>query len=102
MVCRYYNDIENNNLIYKNTGKEGESFLFSSPECMHKAGVPEKYRDIMSVLFIANTNDELKSEDIDIFKRNENFVISTTKPYTLMKVFKTLKQHFTYKKKVST
>ena len=99
---RNYNDIENNNLIYKNTGKEGESFLFSSPECMHKAGVPKKHRDIMEVVFIANTDANLKSEDINIFEKNENFVISTTKPYTLIKVFKTLLNHFNYKKNLST
>ena len=45
---------------------------------MHKAGVP-KHRDIMEVVFIANTDANLKSEDINIFEKNENFVISTTK-----------------------
>ena len=39
---------------------------------------------------------------INIFEKNENFVNSTTKPYTLMNVFKTLKQHFNYKKRIST
>ena len=68
---------------------------------MHKAGVPKKYRDIMEVVFIANTNKKLKSEDINIFEKNENFVQSTTKPYTLMKVIKTLIEHFSYKKKLS-
>ena len=97
-----YVDIENDSLIYKNVGKEGESFLFSSPECMHKAGIPEQHRDIMEVIFIANTDTSLKSEDINIFEKNENFVNSTTKPYTLMNVFKTLKQHFNYKKRIST
>lgn len=95
-----YIDIENDKLIYKNTGKEGESFLFSSPECMHKAGVPKKYRDTMEIIFIANTNDNLKSEDIDIFEKNDTIVMSTTKPYTLMKVFRTLMEHFDYKKKL--
>ena len=95
-----YIDIENDKLIYKNTGKEGESFLFSSPECMHKAGVPKKHRDTMEIIFIANTNDNLKSEDIDIFEKNDTIVMSTTKPYTLMKVFRTLMEHFDYKKKL--
>ena len=96
-----YVDIENDKLIYKNTGKEGESFLFSSPECMHKAGVPKKHRDTMEVVFIANTNYNLRSEDIDIFEKNDDFVLSTTKPYTLMKVFRILIDHFNYKKKLS-
>ena len=69
---------------------------------MHKAGVPKKHRDIMEIVFIANTDANLKSEDINIFEKNENFVISTTKPYSLIKVFKTLLNHFNYKKNLST
>jgi len=97
-----YDDIENDKLIYKNVGKEGDTFLFSSSECMHKAGVPIKHRDTMEVVFIANTNKSLKTENIDIFEKNDDFVMSTTKPYTLIKVFRTLISHLSYKKKLST
>lgn len=93
-----YTPIENDNLIYKNTGKYGDCFLFSTPECIHKAGIPDNYRDILQLTLIASPNNEIKSENLDVFMDN-NDIIFTTKPYTMMKVLNLLLKHFDFRKK---
>ncbi|MDA7770523.1 hypothetical protein N8925_04340 [Candidatus Pelagibacter sp.] len=93
-----YTPIKNEKLIYKNTGKYGDCFLFSTPECIHKAGIPDNYRDILQLTLIASPNKNIKNENLDVFNDNSD-IIFTTKPYTVMKVFNLLLKHFFFRKK---
>ena len=93
-----YTPIEDKNLIYKNVGKKGDCFLFSSPECIHKAGVPNNFREMIQVQFIATANRKLKTSDMNIYDLNEKFVRETSKPYGLFNVLKILNSHFKYKR----
>ena len=40
-------------IVFKNTGKKGSSLIFSPSLCFHKAGVPEKCRDMIQLVFAA-------------------------------------------------
>ena len=93
-----YIPIENEKLIYKNTGKYGDCFLFSTPECIHKAGIPDNYRDMLQLTLIASQDKNINNEDLDVFKENSD-IIFTTKPYTVIKVFNLLLKHFDFRKK---
>ena len=93
-----YIPVENDKLIYKNTGKYGECFLFSTPECIHKAGIPDNFRDILQLTLIASPDSKIKNENLNIFRDNSNLIF-TTKPYTVMKVFNLLIKHFNFRKK---
>ena len=76
--------------------------MFSSPECMHKAGIPDNFRDMLNVLFIATTDRKLKIEDINIYDSNEKFIRETSKPYGFINVLQILNRHFGYKKENNT
>jgi hypothetical protein len=93
-----YTPVEDDKLIYKNTGKYGECFLFSTPECIHKAGIPNNFRDIIQLTLIASPNDRIKNKNLDIFNDNSE-IIFTTKPFTTIKVLNLLLKHFDFKKK---
>ena len=49
-----YVDNELNELLIKNTGRLGESFIANTSECLHKAGSVEKgyQRDVIVITFI--------------------------------------------------
>ena len=50
----HYENVETDGLI-KNISKKGESIFISTPQCMHKAGMPDygKYRDVLCVILAA-------------------------------------------------
>tara|TARA_Y100000992_G_scaffold189871_1_gene128652 strand:+ start:6575 stop:7468 length:894 start_codon:yes stop_codon:yes gene_type:complete len=93
-----YIPINDEKLIYKNTGKYGDCFLFSSSECMHKAGVPETFRDMLALTLIASPKKISKKKDIDIYQKNEDLIYSA-KPNGFVKVIDLLIQHFRFYKK---
>ena len=51
-----YEDNEPNDLLIKNTGRLGDSFIANTSECLHRAGLVEKdyQRDIIVITFIAS------------------------------------------------
>ncbi len=50
----YYNNDNNYDYIYSNTGKKGEAILFDSTNCFHRATIPENYRTMMQlILFVS-------------------------------------------------
>ncbi len=93
-----YNDMYNhntdgdNNLVYKNTGKTGDSLLFSSTQIFHRAGVPQNFRDYMTLILVTipkNKSEGLSDIDqVEIFNDNSDIIYRVSKPYSAMKVFK--------------
>lgn len=89
------------NLIHKNTGKIGESFLFSSSEVFHRAGVPDDYRDSMMLILVAIPYG--KSEGLNkinegtIYNDNSKIIHSVTKPYKVLKLIKLFLVYIGYK-----
>lgn len=84
-------------MVHKNTGKAGDCFLFSSPQCFHKAGIPNNYRDILQVILIAspklnNKNYKFNQKE-DVFEEN-NKIISLTKPNSVYSIIKLFIEHF--------
>ena len=84
--CDYDYSYKDDNIIYKNTGKYGDCFLFSSPQCFHKAEIPSNFRDIMQLIFVATPKNYSleKIEQIPYEKNEEKAkLILFTKPYSL-------------------
>ena len=56
--------------IKQNVSKRGESLFISTPQCLHRAGIPEygKHRDILVVVLIA-TSEKIN----DYFHYEKNF-----------------------------
>lgn len=85
-------------IIYKNTGKAGDCFLFSSPQCFHKAGIPSKYRDILQVILVASPKLSHKNskslQEKDLFENDK--IISLTKPYSVYSTIKLFIEHLFY------
>ncbi len=80
-------------IVYKNIGKAGDCFLFSSAQCFHKAGIPNNYRDILQIILVASPKFNYKNSESeqkkDVFEKNDK-VISLTKPnsvYSTVKLF---------------
>ena len=96
-----YNFTGDSSLIYKNTGKKGDCFLFSSPRLFHRAGVPQKYRDNMSIIIITtpkynHQNLNIKSED-NLFEENYKYYKKFTKPFSIIAVIKIFIELYKYK-----
>ena len=96
-----HNTHGDNSLIYKNTGKKGDCFLFSSTRLFHRAGVPKRYRDNMSIIIVtipkykqSHLNIE---DDSQLFDENYKFFQKFTKPYSIVKVIKIFIELFKYK-----
>ena len=85
-------------IVFKNTGKKGSSLIFSPSLCFHKAGVPEKCRDMIQLVFAALPIDKKKlpNEEINIFDEN-NELISETKPFGFLKSMEFLIKNFKFK-----
>lgn len=83
-------------LVYKNIGKFGDCFLFSTPECMHKASIPKKHRDMMQIILVATPNEKLKLSNINPFEDNKDIIFSS-KPYGIVKVIHLLLKHIFFK-----
>ena len=95
-----YNVDGDNNLIYKNTGKLGDCFLFSPSQCFHKAGEPIKHRDMIMMILVASTKikkDQFNIENkLDVFSSKysyQNKQIISTKPFGIINIFKTFFNH---------
>ena len=96
-----YNVDGDKNLIYKNTGKIGDCFLFSPSQCFHRAGEPIKHRDMIMMILVASTKikkDQFNIENkIDVFGSsysNQNQqIISLTKPFGIINIFKIFFNH---------
>lgn len=84
-------------IVYKNTGKVGDCFLFSSAQCFHKAGIPNKHRDIMQIILLASPNTNEKNLDLegrkDVFEGNDK-IASLAKPYSVFSTIKLFIDHF--------
>jgi hypothetical protein len=87
-----YNPHGDKKLIYKNTGKLGDCFLFCSPRVFHRAGVPKFHRDNMAIIIVTipkNKSKELNlDKDINLFDHNYIYFQKFTKPYSIIKVIK--------------
>ncbi len=83
-------------IVYKNTGKAGDCFLFSSAQCFHKAGIPNKHRDIMQIILLASPNTNEKNSDLesreDVFEGNDK-IASSAKPYSVFRTIKLFIDH---------
>ena len=83
-------------IVYKNTGKAGDCFLFSSAQCFHKAGIPNKHRDIMQIILLASPNTNEKNLDLesikDVFEGNDK-IASLAKPYSVFSTIKLFIDH---------
>tara|TARA_B100001250_G_scaffold384648_1_gene379661 strand:+ start:1030 stop:1821 length:792 start_codon:yes stop_codon:yes gene_type:complete len=86
-----------NKVEYKNIGKFGDCFLFSSPQCMHKAGIPENYRDMMQVSLMVTTKSSEEHKNVDIFQENKKMIYETTKPYKITKMISLFFDHLKFK-----
>ena len=81
-----YNINGDMNLIYKNIGKFGDCCLFSSPQILHRAGIPKSFRDLIQVILVATPKKYLeKSGEI-----NEESLLETVKPYLFSGIVKYL------------
>ena len=95
-----YNLFGNKKLIYKNTGKKGESFLFSSTQVFHRAGIPENFRDNMMIILLAIPAKSINKEDLDtekIFEDNSKFIFRFSKPFGILNIIKILNIFFKYR-----
>lgn len=96
-----YNTQGDNNLIYKNTGKKGDCFLFASSRIFHRAGVPKNYRDNMSIIIVTlpkykHKNLNLEDES-NLFNGNYKYIQKFTKPYSITNVIKIFIELYKYK-----
>jgi hypothetical protein len=96
-----YNTQGDNNLIYKNTGKKGDCFLFSPSRLFHRAGVPKNYRDNMSIIILTLPKQKHVNLNIDdeskLFDNNDFFLKKISKPDRIFKVIKIFLELFKYK-----
>ena len=87
-----YNVFGDQSLIYKNNGKIGECFLFSSPQVFHRAGVPKTYRDLIQIILITIPKKYSEGvnfkDEIELFKGNEKNIMKISKPYNLINILK--------------
>tara|TARA_B100000989_G_C19472830_1_gene441511 strand:- start:226 stop:1101 length:876 start_codon:yes stop_codon:yes gene_type:complete len=95
-----YNE-KNDKFSYLNTGKIGECLLFDPTSCFHRAGVPEEnyHRDYMIITFVCvPRNDNLIKSLIktDIFKYEDNPLLSLSKPRKFSQVFNQLFNFYKY------
>lgn len=90
-----YKNIESEGLV-KNISKKGESIFISTPQCLHKAGIPDygKHRDVLCIILAAtheNINtyyDYEKNFNQEIWNRNGLILKnSLSKPYGFRKSF---------------
>jgi hypothetical protein len=96
-----YNVDGDKNLVYKNIGKFGDCFLFSSSQCFHKAGEPRKHRDMIMMILVAST--KIKRNQFNIKNKLEVFssgysnqnqqIITFTKPFGIINIFKIFFDH---------
>ena len=73
--------------IFKNISPIGSGLLISTPQCLHKAGIPEKnyYRDMLNLVFCAYPNTE---DDIFYYANEDNTTWGYHKtPSNLVKIF---------------
>ena len=96
-----YNLSGNKKLIYKNIGKKGDSFLFSSSQVFHRAGVPDNFRDNMMIILSgvpANSIDKEVDLDTDkIFGDNSKFIFRFSKPFGIKNILKIFNIFFNYR-----
>jgi len=96
-----YNTSGDSSLIYKNTGKKGDCFLFSSPRVFHRAGVPQKFRDNLVIIIITipkyyHQNLNIKSEE-NLFEDNFKYFEKFVKPFSIIRVVKLFIEFYKYK-----
>ena len=85
-----------NSEIFINTSPVGNGLLVSTPQCLHKAGIPKKnfYRDMLYLIFCAypNKDEDIFSYDNEknstIWENNSKEVKKLSKPYGYKKLFK--------------
>ena len=95
-----YNE-QNDKFSYVNTGKFGECLLFDPTSCFHRAGVPEENyeRDYLTITFVCvPKKDELINnlKKTNIFKYENNNLLSLAKPRKLFEVFNLLLNFYRY------
>ena len=92
-------DNELNELLIKNTGRLGESFIANTSECLHKAGSVEKgyQRDVIVITFIV-TPEVITNKGDNFFSMKKNIrrfiwlrdrkIIKIVKPKSLISIIK--------------
>ncbi len=87
-----YDPFGNQNLIYKNSGSIGDCCLFSSPQVIHKAGIPKNYRDLIQIILMTIPKKYSYQLNIDnyknVFSGNEKNIMKLAKPYNMLNLIK--------------
>ena len=91
---------ENENFSFSNIGKIGECLLFDPTNCFHKAGMPEENykRDYLIITYVCIPKKKQLIDELmktDIYKYEDNKLLSLAKPTQL---FQTLKLLFNFYK----
>ena len=96
-----YSSNGDSSLIYKNTGKKGDCFLFSSSRLFHRAGVPNNYRDNLTMIIVTlpkYKHNKINIEnDSQLFNENYRLFQKFVKPYSIKKVFNLFFEFYKYK-----
>ena len=96
-----YHPYGDENLIIRNTGKLGDCFLFSSSQLFHRAGVPEKYRDMMQIIIVTTPRKNFKEiidfNEEELLRNKYSYFQKFTKPYSIIKVIELFFIHLRYK-----
>jgi len=91
----YNENININDLLYNNIGKEGEILLFDPTQCYHRATIPSLgcHRDYCIITFICLPKKiNLKKNSLDqvnIYNYEKNPLIKYAKPHSLFNTLKT-------------
>jgi len=83
--------LEDQKIIYKNTGLEGEAILFDPTMCFHKATIPQTKRSMIQlILFIPPSKNFVVSNNCNLDEIKKKYI----KPYSLLKVAKLFYQYY--------
>ena len=105
-----YSDHYDDNLVFKNIGKSGESIFFNSAECFHRAGVPDTgfQRKMLMIVFNA-VPDEIKNDYFFLERKYKNDIFCLDhwsrifgKPNGIINTYKFLLKFFIGSNKVNS
>ena len=91
----YNENVNVNDLLYKNIGKEGDILLFDPTQCYHRATIPNLgyHRDYCIITFICLPKKmDLKKNSLDqvnVYNYEKNPLIKFAKPHSLFNTLKT-------------
>ena len=104
-----YSEHYDDNIVFKNIGKLGDSIFFNSAECLHRAGVPEAgfQRKMLMIVFNA-VPDEIKNDYFFLERKHKNDIFYLDrwsrifgKPNGIINTYKFLLKFFISSNKIS-